>query len=151
MSQGLEFTVELEGEIMAICIACAEEIKKEAKLCKHCGTVQSDRRFSQDTPSAKYPNLYVTWWVQLLFIVFVLVDPATGLTNPQNSVTSFIPDLAAVVFVGNFIPGSIMLFVYTIRKQKVPETRANEWFQSFYLFAGAGLLTLYLGIEFLMP
>ncbi len=28
------------------CIACAEEIMSQAKLCKHCKTVQNDERFS---------------------------------------------------------------------------------------------------------
>ena len=27
------------------CIACADEIQAEAKLCKHCGTLQNDPRF----------------------------------------------------------------------------------------------------------
>lgn len=151
MAQGLYFTLELEGEFMAICIACAEEIKKEAKLCKHCGTVQSDRRFREDTPSAKYPNLYVSWWVQLLFLLFVLVDPISGLTNPQNSVASLLPDLAYILSLGNIILGSGMMFIYVIRRQKLPETRTKEWFQSFYIFAGVGLYTLFLGIVFLMP
>jgi hypothetical protein len=28
------------------CVACAEEILAEAKLCRHCGTLQSDERFA---------------------------------------------------------------------------------------------------------
>lgn len=34
----------LNAEITA-CIACSEEIMATAKLCKHCGTMQSDPRF----------------------------------------------------------------------------------------------------------
>jgi hypothetical protein len=30
------------------CIACAEEIKAEALICKHCGTEQSDSRFQRN-------------------------------------------------------------------------------------------------------
>jgi hypothetical protein len=28
------------------CVACAEEIKEEAKLCKHCNTIQDDPKFN---------------------------------------------------------------------------------------------------------
>lgn len=136
---------------MATCIACAEEIKDEAKLCKHCGTVQTDRRFVEFIPSATYPNLYITWWFQLLIVAFVIVDPATGLNNPENSIRSFVPDLAAAVSLCNLVLALVMMFVYIIRKQKLPETKSNSWFQSFSLFAGAGLFTLLLGIFFLMP
>jgi hypothetical protein len=34
---------------MKECIACAEEIKENAKLCKHCGTTQDDSRFSSES------------------------------------------------------------------------------------------------------
>ena len=30
------------------CVACAEEIKAKAKLCKHCGTEQGDSRWAPD-------------------------------------------------------------------------------------------------------
>lgn len=32
------------------CVACAEEIKAEAKLCKHCGTRQDDPQWVQPEP-----------------------------------------------------------------------------------------------------
>lgn len=136
---------------MATCIACAEQIKDEAKLCKHCGTLQSDGRFRQGSLAAKAPNLYAAWWIQLLFLSFVLVDPSTGLTNPENSLKSFIPDLAAVLTVGNTALAFVMLFVFILRRDKVPGTSTREWFQSFSIFAGAGVFTLFLGIVFLMP
>ena len=136
---------------MAICIACAEEIKNEAKLCKHCGTVQSDPRFREDSREPNAPNLYAAWWIQLLFLSLVLIDPSTGFINSQNSIRSFIPDLAFVVFAGNGILALIMLFVYVIRKARVPNTSSFEWLQSFLIFAGAGLYTVFLGIVFLMP
>ena len=31
-----------------LCVACAEEIKAEARLCKHCNTAQDDPRWSSD-------------------------------------------------------------------------------------------------------
>ena len=31
------------------CVACSEEILDTAKLCKHCGTLQNDPRFTSDT------------------------------------------------------------------------------------------------------
>jgi hypothetical protein len=34
------------------CIACAEEIKAQAKLCKHCGTRQDDSEFSKPKKSS---------------------------------------------------------------------------------------------------
>lgn len=34
------------------CVACAEEILSTAKLCKHCGTLQSDPRFVTSAPDA---------------------------------------------------------------------------------------------------
>lgn len=33
------------------CVACAEEILSAAKLCKHCGTLQSDPRFAPSSAS----------------------------------------------------------------------------------------------------
>jgi hypothetical protein len=36
---------------MKNCIACAEEIKAEAQLCKHCGTRQDDHSFASSAPS----------------------------------------------------------------------------------------------------
>lgn len=35
---------------MKECVACAEEIKSNAKLCKHCGTLQDDERFTSPEP-----------------------------------------------------------------------------------------------------
>ncbi|MEY4313126.1 MAG: hypothetical protein RLZZ319_635 [Actinomycetota bacterium] len=35
------------------CVACAEEIQPNAKLCKHCGVMQNDARFLGDAPSSK--------------------------------------------------------------------------------------------------
>lgn len=32
------------------CVACAEVIQSEAKLCKHCGTLQDDKRFAAAVP-----------------------------------------------------------------------------------------------------
>lgn len=32
---------------MKECVACAEEIKVNAKLCRHCGTLQNDERFGE--------------------------------------------------------------------------------------------------------
>jgi hypothetical protein len=34
------------------CVACAEEILLAAKLCKHCGTLQSDPRFASSAPDS---------------------------------------------------------------------------------------------------
>lgn len=39
------------------CIACAEDIKAEAKLCRHCQTAQDDPRWGE--PDAIDPNLIV--------------------------------------------------------------------------------------------
>ena len=36
---------------MKLCIACAEEIQNAAKLCKHCGTLQNDKAFSETVGS----------------------------------------------------------------------------------------------------
>ena len=35
------------------CIACAEDILLDAKLCKHCSTMQDDRRFQPDSAEPK--------------------------------------------------------------------------------------------------
>lgn len=39
------------------CIACAEQIQESAKLCKHCGTMQNDRRFSDVVTPIPQPYL----------------------------------------------------------------------------------------------
>ncbi len=44
------------------CIACAEEIKKEAKLCKHCKTMQDDQKFKrpkirENSHTCNHPSL----------------------------------------------------------------------------------------------
>jgi hypothetical protein len=38
------------------CVACAEEILSKAKLCKHCGTMQSDPTFAMAEGTAKVPS-----------------------------------------------------------------------------------------------
>lgn len=38
------------------CVACAEPILPNAKLCKHCGTMQDDPRFSQSQPLGSAPS-----------------------------------------------------------------------------------------------
>jgi hypothetical protein len=37
---------------MKLCIACAEKIKADAKLCRHCGTRQDDERFVSESPAS---------------------------------------------------------------------------------------------------
>lgn len=37
------------------CVACAESIQLEAKLCKHCGTLQDDSRFTASSPKKSAP------------------------------------------------------------------------------------------------
>lgn len=39
------------------CVACAEDIKFEAKLCKHCGTRQDEQEFSKAPKSASYKKI----------------------------------------------------------------------------------------------
>jgi hypothetical protein len=39
-----------------VCIACAEQILPNAKLCKHCGTLQDDPRFSHDGQLGPAPS-----------------------------------------------------------------------------------------------
>jgi hypothetical protein len=38
------------------CVACAEDIKPNARLCKHCGTMQSDPTFAPAKSAAKAPS-----------------------------------------------------------------------------------------------
>ena len=38
------------------CVACAEPILPNAKLCKHCGTLQDDPRFAQGDPPVSAPS-----------------------------------------------------------------------------------------------
>lgn len=47
------------------CIACAEEIKSSAKLCKHCNTRQDDKAFEDsDSKQNKEDFDPVTYWTQ---------------------------------------------------------------------------------------
>jgi hypothetical protein len=38
------------------CVACAEPILTNAKLCKHCGTLQDDPRFAHEDQSGSSPS-----------------------------------------------------------------------------------------------
>lgn len=51
---GITHQVEEKGESKVKCVACAEVILAEAKLCKHCGTLQDDARFN--TPLKEEEN-----------------------------------------------------------------------------------------------
>ena len=41
----MNVTILGKGEPLKNCVACHEEIKSEAALCRHCGTMQDDKRF----------------------------------------------------------------------------------------------------------
>ncbi len=43
------------GSVDKKCVACAELIKFEAQLCKHCGTMQTDLRFSKAASTSASP------------------------------------------------------------------------------------------------
>lgn len=48
--------VAMAGDVR-LCIACAEEIKAEARLCKHCKTAQDDPRWSQQSQTKRDDTL----------------------------------------------------------------------------------------------
>lgn len=53
------------------CVACAEEIQKAAKLCKHCGTLQESPENS-GSPSSERLSAKRYWWVVAGAVVVVL-------------------------------------------------------------------------------
>jgi hypothetical protein len=81
------------------CIACAEEIKTQALLCKHCGTEQDDKRFlgrnktSRNRPK-RSARILVTTLILLLFAgiaasAYIFVQPSLSHTKATKTNTQF--------------------------------------------------------------
>lgn len=75
------------------CIACAESIQMGAKLCKHCGTMQSTTQVSDDTTS-KSSRSALTFWATVtgaVVLVITLTALGSNLANtPPNSLAESI-------------------------------------------------------------
>lgn len=73
------------------CIACAEEIQVDAKLCKHCNTTQDDQRFLGSatgiTKMKGGPRRRSLWiWLTLLVVLLLAGGTAAGvLLMPRSA------------------------------------------------------------------
>ena len=79
---------------LAKCVACAELIQLDAKLCKHCGVLQNDDRFVDDSAAASSASKRK--------------KTSTGVVSPQIGSASTCPECGqsdSVANVGSIIDG----------------------------------------------
>jgi hypothetical protein len=55
------------------CVACAEEIKTEAVLCKHCGVMQNDHRFDGEKANQSLLTSRLSFFKRLRRSTLVLI------------------------------------------------------------------------------
>lgn len=78
-------TEQADGTAVAICPACAEEIKPEALKCKHCGTDIAPRASTNSsTPTAAQKSLILKV-ILAIFLLFMLYGVVMGVISALNA------------------------------------------------------------------
>lgn len=140
------------------CIACAERIQADAKLCKHCRTWQNDSRFDsrevKPNPrtgtnfvvGAKKVNFFISWWAQLISVAVVLINPDAGsFTNPLV----FLLNVSAQLLGWNIcISIAFTIAYFGMKLRGLAPHRVRSWLFSSLVFGAFGFLVLMLTIGF---
>lgn len=145
------------------CIACAESIQPAAKLCKHCGTWQDDKRFiavksklsprrpnSETVTKSRFEfkknestgkiNFVVSWWAQLIVVFIVLVNPRT---ESFSSPYVLFLNIGGQLIGWNILITLAFTIAWLVIRKKSPNTNILlSWLFSSLCFAGAGLLIM---------